>query len=247
MRQESYSYGQGAVFLAKRHADGATAPFRWVGDVSELSISFSIEDFTHKESYSGQRQEVRKIITGKTGELSVKFHEFSSENLSLVLLGKSQQVEAGTSTFKLPATIKAGDRFALPHQHVHSVTIASLSANTDFIVDETFGTIEFIKPQSEAKTVNYSYKAVESVAIFNDNPQDLVLRFEGINLAEQEQYRLVELYKVNFNPTEALNLINNESNLDGLDAKAKILADTTKPTTGDLGRFGRVIHIHKTA
>jgi hypothetical protein len=50
----------------------------------------------------------------------------------------------------------------------------------------------------------------------------------------------LELYKINFNPTDALALINNDNSLAALSAKAKVLADTTK--TGDtvLGRFGRI-------
>lgn len=95
MRTESYSYGQGAVYLAERLPNGQAGAFRWVGDVSELSVSLSVEEFTHKESYSGQRQEVKKIITGKSGEVSIKFHEMSKENLSLMLLGEASAIKAG--------------------------------------------------------------------------------------------------------------------------------------------------------
>ncbi|MDP8171614.1 hypothetical protein QJU96_10000 [Pasteurella skyensis] len=244
-RQETYSYGQGAVYLAPRLPNGEAGTFRWVGDVSELSVSLSVEDFTHKESYSGQRQEVRKIITGKSGEVSIKFHELSSENLSLMLLGEVSKTTAGSVTNEaLPSTIKAGDRIALAHQNVSKVKIQSLTENTDFIVNSIFGTIEFLTEQSNFdKTVAYSYGEVENVAILNSNPQDLFLRFEGINLAEQNEWNLVELYKINFNPTDALSLINNENSLDGLNSKAKILADTTKTGDDNLGRFGRVVKI----
>ena len=241
MRSETYSYGQGKVFLGENR--GADKPIlRWVGDVSELSISLSVEEFTHKESYSGQRQEVRKLITGKSGEVSIKFHEFSAENLSLMLLGSAQKIDAGSaSAEKLPEKIAAGDVVALAHQNVKSVTIDSLEEGTDFIVDSTFGSIEFLKEVTEQKTVRYSYGAAQSVAMLSEQPKNLFLRFEGVNLAENNQFQVVELYKVNFNPTEALNLINNENNLDGLSAKAKVLADTSKVNDKSLGRFGRVV------
>lgn len=56
---------------------------------------------------------------------------------------------------------------------------------------------------------------------------------------------MVELYKINFTPTEALSLINNENSLDALNTKATVLADTTKVGDATLGRFGRVIKIRK--
>lgn len=233
MRTESYSYGQGAVYLAERLPNGQAGAFRWVGDVSELSVSLSVEEFTHKESYSGQRQEVKKIITGKSGEVSIKFHEMSKENLSLMLLGEASAIKAGkVEQEALPENIQVGDRIALVHQNVSDVKIAELKENTDFVVDAVFGTIEFLKEQKSKKlTVAYSYGDVDVIALLTTNPKDLFLRFEGINLAETNEWSLVELYKINFNPTEALNLINNENALDALSAKAKVLADTTK--TGD--------------
>ncbi|AAP95132.1 hypothetical protein A6046_03375 [[Haemophilus] ducreyi] len=246
MRNETYSYAQGKIFLAARLANGDIKDVRWVGDVSEASLSLSVEEFTHKESYSGQRQEVRKIITGKSGELSLKFHEMSRENLALLLLGADSKVEAGTVTGeKLPAEIKVGDRIVLAHQNVSNVTIAGLTENTDFMVDRTFGTIDFMKAQSGDKEVAYSYGAVENVAMLTDNPQDLFLRYEGVNLAEQDEWVLMELYKINFNPTDALALINNDNALAALTAKAKVLADTTKKGDDLLGRFGRVVKIKK--
>lgn len=69
-RAETYSYGQGKVYLAERLPSGEIGVQRWVGDVSELSISLNVEDLTHKESYSGNRQEVRKIITANASSAS---------------------------------------------------------------------------------------------------------------------------------------------------------------------------------
>ena len=244
---ETYSYGQGKLYLAARDAMGNIGAQRWVGDVSELSISLSVDSFEHTESYSGARQKVRKIITGKSGEVSAKFHELSLENLSLTLLGSASKKETASVTGeKLPKEIKQGDRIALAHQDVSEVTIGSLTEGTDFTVDKIFGAIEFLKDISDnTDTVAYKHGALESVAMLTENPKDLFLRFEGENLAELNEWTVVELYKVNFNPTEAFNLINNDNSLDALSTKAQVLADTTKVGDKELGRFGRVIKIRK--
>lgn len=241
-RNETYSYGQGRVHLAERLPNGEPKNLRWVGDISEANLALSTEEFTHKESYSGQRLEVRKINTGKSGEVTLKFHDFSSENLALLLLGEHSKIEAGTVTGEaLPKDIKVGDRIALKHVKVSDVTINGMTENTDFVVDKTFGTLEFLTEHTNnTETVAYSYGEVLNVAMLTSNPKDLFLRYEGVNLAEQNEWIMLELYKINFNPTDALALINNDNSLAALTAKAKVLADTTK--TGDtvLGRFGRI-------
>lgn len=244
---ETYSYGQGKLYLAVRDATGKVGAQRWVGDVSELSISLSVESFEHTESYSGARQKVRKIITGKSGEVSAKFHELSTENLSLTLLGSASKKEAASVTSEaLPTEIEVGDRITLAHQDVSEVKIGSLVEGVDYNVDPIFGAVEFLKAiPNNTDTAAYKHGALESVAMLTENPKDLFLRFEGENLAELNEWTVVELYKVNFNPTEALNLINNDNSLDALSTKAQVLADTTKVGDKELGRFGRVIKIRK--
>lgn len=244
-RNETYSYGQGRVYLAERLPNGEPKNLRWVGDVSEANLALSTEEFTHKESYSGQRQEVRKINTGKSGEVSLKFHEFSPENLALLLLGEHTKIAAGTVTGEaLPAEIKTGDRIALKHVNVSNVEIANMTENTDYVVHKVFGAIEFLKDKSgNTETVKYSYGESQNVAMLTSNPKDLFLRYEGVNLAEQNEWVMLELYKINFNPTDALALINNDNSLAALNAKAKVLADTSKPGDAVLGRFGRVATI----
>ncbi|WP_208937331.1 hypothetical protein [[Haemophilus] ducreyi] len=37
MRTETYSYGQGAVYLAERLPNGQAGAFRWVGDVNQTA------------------------------------------------------------------------------------------------------------------------------------------------------------------------------------------------------------------
>ena len=246
-RVETYSYGQGRVYLANRTPEGVVGVQRWIGDVSAISVKFTVDDFSHKESYSGQRLEVRKIITSREGEVSMTLHEFSRENLALALLGTDSEIQAGTVTGEaLPSEIKASDRVALKYPNVSNVVINSLTANTDYIVDETFGAIEFLKPQTSfTQTVSYSYGKVDNVAMMTVNSTDLFLRFEGVNLAEDNEWNLVELYKVNFNPTETLDLINNEDSLGSLPLTGKVLADTSKANDKVFGRFGRTMRIKK--
>ena len=48
---ETYYYGQGRVSIALRDAiTGALGKWRWIGDVSALSIKLSVDKVQHSES-----------------------------------------------------------------------------------------------------------------------------------------------------------------------------------------------------
>lgn len=246
--KETYYYGQGRVFLSKRDQKGNPIDLRWVGDVSEVSVSLNVETLTHKESYSGQRTTARKLVTGTEGEVNMKFHELSHENLALLLRGNTTNVEGSTvSAEALPNKVVAGQRIPLVNQNVSNVTISTLSEGVDFEVDKVFGAITFLKEQSNLQqTVSYTYGATKNTAMLTEQAEDLFLRYEGINLAESDEYQLVELFKINFEPTSALALINTENSLAALDAKAAVLADNTRANDSKLGRFGRIVTINPT-
>lgn len=247
MQQETYYYGQGKLYIAVRNAMGRPGAQRWVGDVDSLNITLNTEKIEHKESYSGERAVVRRIPIGNSGEISAKWFDLSPENLALLLQGKVIEVESGTVTAeKLPDGIKAGERYSLAHPSVSDVvlTVAEtpLVLDTDYFVDENFGAIEFLTDQVTGPEAAYKYDGSISTSLFTKQPEEVTLRYEGINLAEGGAPVIVELYKVKFDPVSGLDLINNDNNLAGLETKAGMLIDTTRRADDTLGRFGRLTY-----
>lgn len=241
---ESFYYGQGKVYLAERDSGGRPLAQRWVGDVSKMELALTVENATHKESYSGQRATVRRITTGKDAKITSTWHDFSPQNMALQLYGDSAVIPAGTVTGeKLPADIKAGERYTLEHQNVSEVVIGTLVHGTDFVTDPVWGAIEFLKPQATAPSVNYRYAGGVNTTLFTRQPRELFLRYEGVNLAEGGAAVVVELYKVLFDPTSALSLITSDQNMAGMETTAGILFDGTRPDNALLGRFGRIINV----
>ncbi|HGB3471675.1 TPA: hypothetical protein ACIVB1_001965 [Salmonella enterica subsp. diarizonae serovar 61:l,v:z35] len=241
---ETYYYGQGKLYLAKRNVSGRPGAWRWVGDVSKLELALSVETLTHKESYSGQRATTRRITTGKDATVTSTWFEFSPENLATQLYGDPAIIAAGTVTAEaLPAGIKAGDRLTLAHQNVSDVVIGTLKEGTDYTVDALYGALTFLKDQTTAQSVNYSYSGSVNTTLFTSQPEELALRYEGINLAEGGKAVVVELYKVQFDPVSALSLITSDNDVAGLETKAGVLFDAGLGSDPMLGNFGRVIHV----
>lgn len=245
---EMYYYGQGKLYIALRNEKGQALAQRWVGDVSKLSLALTVETIEHKESYSGEKAPVRRINSAKSGEISATWHDISPLNLAMLFAGEVVEEESGSITAEsLPAGVKAGERYSLQHPSVSNVVITSgatpLVVDTDYIVDETFGAIEFLTDQADAPEVAYKYEGNVTATLFTEQGKEVALRYEGINLAEGGAPVIVEFYKVKFDPVSGLDLINNDTNLLGLETKAGLLMDTKRSKDDKLGRFGRLTNV----
>ena len=246
---ETYYYGQGKVFLAKRNAAGIALSQRWVGDVSQLQITVETDKITHEESYSGNSVTVRTINRKVRATVNATWHEFSDENLAVLVFGNVIKNAAGTVTGEvLPtADIKAGDRFLLQNPNVSDVVIGSLVEGTDYFVEPIFGAINFLTDQTTAPSVNYSYAAHSGSSVFAKvKSEDFYFRFEGINLAEDNAFVAVDLYKINFDPLQNLDLINNDTDVAGIDTTATALLDNLRPSDAQFGQLGKIVHINLT-
>ncbi|MGW9794816.1 phage tail tube protein [Serratia sp. 121840015-1] len=241
---ETYYYGQGKVFLARRLPNGRPGAYRWIGDVSALALALTVEKLSHKESYSGQRTTARSFPTSKDGTVTSTWHELSAENLALVLYGDRVVIPGGSVTAEsLPAGIKAGERFALAHQRISDAVIGELVEGTDYELDYTYGAVTFLKDQTAAPSINYKYAGGVNTTLFTSHPENYALRFEGINLAEGGAAKILELYKLSFDPVSTLALIQGDTSLAGLETTANVLFDNVQPNDPTIGKFGRVIDV----
>ncbi|MGP3133831.1 hypothetical protein ACTVM3_06685 [Serratia nematodiphila] len=242
---ETYYYGQGKVYLARRDENGRPGAWRWVGDVSQLAITLAFEQKEGKLSRSGRLVKTRRYLISSGGALTSTWHDFSPENLALLL--DSSPVTDGTKIIEheeLPPNIKAGDRIALAFQNVWGVELSGLTKEIDYRVDALWGAIEFITtPANQPVFADYCRTGLVSVGIFSQSPREFAFRFEGINLAESKKKTLVEIYRLSFDPVTTLQLINNDTSLAGVATNAELLYDATKARDDVLGQFGKVVTI----
>lgn len=239
---ETYYYGQGKVYLARRDENGRPGAFRWIGDVSALSVTLAFEQKTSKSSRGGKLVNTRRYMTSQSGVVTSTWHNFSAENLSLLL--NSNVVRNYPEIIEkevLPQNISAGDRIALFHQNVWGVEINGMVEGRDYSVDASWGMIDFIStPVHQPISVDYAHANSSSISIFSNNRDEFVFRYESINLAESNQHMLVELFRLSFEPLTTLQLINNDSSIGGVDTAAEIMYDMSRHDDPILGRFGRV-------
>lgn len=237
--RENYYYGQGKVFLAPRDNKRA---FRWVGDVSSLKIAFSYEQQVTKASRGGMLYQDKRIITGASGSVNSTWHNFSVENLAL-LLG-AQLIDEPFSfneQFAIPDGVEKGDIIALPHTSVFNVSINGLQRDADYVVDRQFGTVEFlVAPESTSLIATYEHLYNQWLPFFSAKNQEFYLRFQGVNLAEGSAPVLLELYRVSIDPLAALELISSGNDIAGIDMTSMVLPDFQQNDDIALSYFGRL-------
>lgn len=247
----AYFSGQGRVFLASRDSNGNPINLRWVGNVPDLKISLNVETIEHKESYSGQRLTDLQLIKSKDGEFSCTLEDFSVENLELSLYGQTTTTASGSVTGELLASgVVAGDMRLLANTFVSSVVVkdSDTPPNTlpasQYQVFASQGAIKFIDitsggPYVQPFKVDYSYGGSKQVAMFRAAQPEVWLRFDGVNTADSNRPVIVDLYRVAINPTKDLSMIGDE--LQRFELTGRVLADLTKPDSGSMGQFGRMI------
>lgn len=242
MKDGTYYYGQGKVYLALRDSSGKHGSWRWVGDVSSLNVNFEFTQKIVKSSRKGMVYQTQAHMTECAATVTSVWHDFSKENLA-ILLNSEPLVEPFSihSTYELSAGIVEGDNFSLPHTNVFNVTIIGLTDGTDYQVDPLWGMIEFIKtPDNKKYTVNYEHLQNLSLPLFSSSSIELSLRYQGVNIAEGNSPLLVELYRLVFDPLTTLELINAEDAVLGMVTTAKLLADMTSNNESTFSHFGKI-------
>jgi len=253
---EQYFYGQGKILIARRTNNGTKPKWRRAWDVSALTLALAVESFTHKESMTGQKEDRRKIITGRTATANMTMHNIDTANLALTLHGEENVVVGGSITGEsLPAALEIGDIVLLDHPGVSNLVLTDSSgtpATLDeehYHLDPAYGHIEILGlPSGPAPTqpfkAAYTHSGLSQVGVFAATPPEIMVRYNGINLAENGAAVVVDLWRMATDPLSELALINNDQALAGMPLSATILSDAMQPVDSTLGRFGRIAFVN---
>lgn len=248
---ENFYYGKGRLSIAVRDpVTKVLGKFAYVGDVSALSAKPTTQMVQHKESNSGQTALVRNFPSERAMMLDWTFSEFRPSNMATAMFGTKNAVVSGTVTAEsLGAALVVGDEVRTVNPGISSLVITdstgsplTLVAGTDYTVDLNFGRIEILNVGSYVQPFKaaYSYVKRTDIGMFTSGQPDISVLYEGVNLAEGNAPVIAEFYKVAPSVLAELQLITTGNDTAGMAITAGVLQDTSKPTTGGLGQFGRM-------
>lgn len=237
-------------FYAAPVTNGVPGAFRFLGNVPEGAMQLQTDFFSHSESTTGQRLEDLRIARAKSSRINITLEDFSKENLALGLYGASSSVTAGSvSNEAVPSGLLAGDfvRTAKPNISALVVTDsagtpATLTAGTHYeITSAAHGTIKILNVASFVQPFKlaYSNAIATNINMLTQNAQELWLRFDATETVPGQGNKLVELYRVAFDPTSDFQLLHQE--IGRLPLAGSALYDSTKAADAVLGQFGRVV------
>lgn len=236
-----YFYGQGRVSLAVRQP-GKPLNLHWVGDVDQLTVSFASRSQIKQQAQQGIVHNTQKHITHQSCQVSANFYTFSPENIALAVFGQTLSTKARATKEVLPMGLVSGGRYALQQVNLWDVVIPGLVEDIDYRIDVNFGTLEIIKtPLIQPITVHYKHAGNNTIPFLTNKPLELMLRYEAVNLAEEMSPVLVELYRLQFDVVDALELINNANTLSSFELNADVLLDTSRPSNDLFGQYGRYV------
>jgi hypothetical protein len=254
---ESFLYGQGEVlagFWVGNTPPAANAWFK-LWDVGALSVALARESFTHKESRTGNKLEVREIQNGKSGTIKATINAINTRNLALMLNSDAQDIATGTvSGYELPEGVAVGDVILVDHVAISALVVhdsagtPAVVAAENFSVAGGYGQIEVLSLPSgpaptQPLTLAYSYGAARAVGLLaNALPPNIALRYNGINLAEAGAPVIVDFWKLSVGVLSELALINNDTSVSNMPFEAKLLADLSRAAT-ELGYFGQIRYL----
>lgn len=237
--QNEYYYGQGKVYLSTKSSVGQ---WRWIGDVSSLKINFEFEEQYSKRSIGGRLVNGKRYITCLGGNVTAKWFDRSIENLELLLRGKSK-FRKQSWTQEQFKNIEKGKSVSLKNQNVRYVTVAGLNEGSDYIVNTVLGVVYFlVTPVNQLVTIEYDYSETSGIGLLHQEPTELKLRYEGVNITENGIV-FVELYRLSLDPIDVITLIDDKAEFSNIETTLQLLPDLSKNSRSEFGVFGRIFQL----
>lgn len=227
--QNTLYNGGGAILMSALDAnDNPVGGYYNIGTCDAASIAYTISEIEQKDAQRGTLQTVKKIVTEKSGEVTIAAKSFSAENMAMALFGELAE-DAETTVNGFEATAYVG-RFVNLDGIVKSVSVvtdgsASFVEGTDFVVNG--GTLYIPEGSSIADgtaiQVTYVKASVARVEGMIEGSKEVAIVFEGTNVADDSKAVKVTIHKVSLSPTEQRDLISAEG-FATLTIKGTILA-----------------------
>lgn len=239
---------QGKLYLGTRQSNGKPGALTWVNDsaLCDIQLQSTVDEKT--ESYSGNRLVAARVSKGKKANVTLQLETLAASGLALALYGSVTTIQPGTITGEsFPSLVAVGDTLMLDKPQVTNLVITDSTATPKTLVQDTDyrldspgnGLVKILNVGTYTQPFKaaYSYAGGINLAMFTQPTPERYLVLDGINTVTNERVR-TSLFRVQFDPTDTLPLIN-----DGfakLTLKGSVLYDATNATNANLGGFGRM-------
>jgi hypothetical protein len=237
---DRYFRGQGRLYQGVRTATGGVGSLRFLNNVTELMVGSNQTYTEHKESYTGSSRIDLRILTQTQVTVQMTLEDTQKDNWAMAFKGTSADVATATVTGEAHDLPAVGNYFALDKKVITSVTsIGAGVAGTDYVATPPSNLIYIPSGSSLAGDANvacaYVAGAAEVITAFTQAEDEFYFYFDGLNTVEGNNPVTVELFKVNLNSAQQLQLISD--NLTQMQLTGTVLYDSLNSTDGGFFRI----------
>jgi hypothetical protein len=226
--------GKGKVYLGPYGAAGAMRP---VGNCSKLTLSVDEETkklLDYMTAGGGVASKMSRI-SGVTATMALR--EFNAENIALAVYGEADAVTGSSVTDETHTAYKGG-LVRLAHINPSTVVVTNEAGTTTYDITDDYlvypGGIYIVPTgdivDAQVIKVDYAYPAQNVIEAIVNSAQEWVMAFDGLNEAKTGNPVVVDVYRVKFGPTKALDMI--EDDFGTLELTGESLKDETKTGPG---------------
>lgn len=249
-----YLLGRGSVYIGTRDAAGAILAVKEF-HCPEFEISVETEHAEHWNSSGEVKARDVYVAVKEDAKARIVLDEHDSDVFAMALGGTVTKATVG-ATFTAKAfpgsTIAAGDKYPVPggYANLASLTItdsagtpATLAAGTNYTVDLAAGVVTFTLVAGFTqpfKAAGAEANNSEIVSIATKGSVEKFVRFDGINIADNNKTVIVDLYRASFSPNKVQ--VKTEGNdVHKSEFEAVLLKDSNAPFSAAFGQFGRYV------
>lgn len=228
--------GNGGVLIARLDEnDRPVNGFFTVGQSSSAVLALSSDKVEMQDMVYGTLGTAMSKIIKNSGELTINLKSFSPEVMELALFGKatSDVSEEGAT-----ATVKAYKKMnAIVPGIISAVTSAKVTGSADTLVSVvdyvvSNGSIYFPETSSivdgDSVEIVYDKAAVKRIEGFVNSGINVMVVFDGVNLANQDMPVKVTYHKVSLSPAAQRQLLSSDYG----DQELKGTLQVSKAVTG---------------
>jgi len=252
-----YFKGHGSVYLSDRNAAGnPEGGFAELLEISTLEVSLEVERLEHMSKSNRIASKDVSVVYGVSGNGNLVIDEHDADTMALALYGTNNAVAGGSvgpADFDDTA-IGDNEIHRLPSNmsHLSALSIedsagtpVALVLDTDYEIVGSLdsGLIKFLATTATFtqpfSVLSATEDAGTAVGFLTDVTAEKFLVFRGINVAESDSDIVLDLYRCDFSPSDAINLLNDDAAPHTYSLNFEILKDSTKSASATFGQYGR--------
>lgn len=253
-------YGHGQTWLFPRTTggviDGTVATAISLPEVDSLEISLTtekVERVSKRDEVASKAVSFVKMVAA-TGKLVCSQH--SMDLFKLYFFGTKSTVAGGAASgvaFVPASGIVQNAIVPFPGDRTNLSTFtsivdsagspATLVQGTDYLVDNQAGVVKFLNVAgfTQPFKLNGTQDAGNQIGAFKVRTQELWLRHKAINIAESDNYGVLDAYRCMIDPAASWQLLSDGNEPQKYELSFEILKDTTKSASSDGGQYFRYV------